>query len=231
MKSSVPQIQCSMSSNERMTGSIVIASAFVICFTLFGVFNLIGGSVLVSVACKQQVVLERTLFHDFPSLRQQNQKYGKFWNPLMVVGPTLLITGMMLVIVGFLLGIVACRSSTHLKKSLPYVSSLSCVQMSSLNGKNPEQETSKDRSATEITNILINHSEKKGNRDSNPDDHCSQQKVVVDIHIPSSTREIPKSKEEPRKASMDSRTTEETEIPSLIIQDHTDEAEYSNLTA
>ncbi|XP_076314796.1 uncharacterized protein LOC143227186 [Tachypleus tridentatus] len=231
MKSSVPQIRCSKSSNERMTSGIVIASAFVISFTLFGVFNLIGGSVLVSVACKQQIILDKTLFHDFPSLRQLNQKYGKFWNPLMVVGPTLLITGMMLVIVGFLLGIVACRSSTRLKKPLSYVSSFSCVQLSSVNSKNHKKETSKDRSATEITNILISHSEKKSNPDSNPDDLCSQQTVVVDIHIPSSTRENSKSKERSSKASTAERTTKEMKMTSLIIQDITDEAEYTKLTA
>ncbi|XP_023211331.1 uncharacterized protein LOC111614180 [Centruroides sculpturatus] len=100
----------------RRIAGLVMAGPFVLCFALFGIFNLIAGTILTVMASKPR-------YHNYfrhPLTNDEYQKVKNILDPLKIVGPILLITGTMLVLVGLILGVVACKSvNTHSGRSFP----------------------------------------------------------------------------------------------------------------
>ncbi|XP_054707582.1 uncharacterized protein LOC129217326 [Uloborus diversus] len=100
--------RCQLLLQGRFAG-FVMAVPFVLCFSLFGIFNLVGGTVLTIMSCKPKIspkgmIFLQKLFQN-TKLDFQNQL-----DPMQVVGIILLLTGSLLVVVGVTLGIVACKS-------------------------------------------------------------------------------------------------------------------------
>lgn len=105
---------CQILVQGRAAG-ILMAIPFVLCFTLFGVFNLVGGTVLTIMACKPKFskkgleLLQRLIRNTDIKLQQQ-------LDPMQLVGIILLLTGSLLVVIGISLGIIACRSVNEDKR-------------------------------------------------------------------------------------------------------------------
>ncbi|XP_042904149.1 uncharacterized protein [Parasteatoda tepidariorum] len=94
---------------HRKTTGILIAVPFVVCFTIFGTFNLVGGTVLTIMACSSQLTPKAKAMIQ-RLVRRANIKLQPQINPMQVVGIILLLTGSLLVIIGLALGVIACRS-------------------------------------------------------------------------------------------------------------------------
>ena len=105
---------CQMLFHGRAAG-IIIAIPFVFCFTLFGVFNLVGGTVLTIMSCRPKIS-KRGLELLQKLLKNNEFKFEQQLDPMQLVGIILLLTGCLLVVIGLSLGIVACRSVSEDKR-------------------------------------------------------------------------------------------------------------------
>lgn len=105
---------CQMLFHGRAAG-IIIAIPFVFCFTLFGVFNLVGGTVLTMMSIKPKVS-KKGLELLQKLLKDSEFQFEQQLDPMQLVGIILLFTGCLLVIIGLSLGIVACRSVSEDKR-------------------------------------------------------------------------------------------------------------------
>ncbi|XP_035223519.1 uncharacterized protein LOC118196210 [Stegodyphus dumicola] len=99
---------CPLLFHGRSAG-FFIAIPFIFCFSLFGIFNLVGGTVLTIMACKPKFPPKTVAFIQ-KMIQSSNVKFESQLDPMQVVGIILLLTGSLLVLVGIALGFVACRS-------------------------------------------------------------------------------------------------------------------------
>ncbi|GFU30138.1 uncharacterized protein NPIL_353491 [Nephila pilipes] len=93
----------------KRTENIMIAVPFIMCFSTFGIINLVGGTILTIMSCRpkaspQAMMLLQKLAQD------TNVELESTIDPLQVVGIIILLTGSFLVIIGIVLGTIACRS-------------------------------------------------------------------------------------------------------------------------
>ncbi|CAL1284563.1 unnamed protein product [Larinioides sclopetarius] len=95
---------------EERTSSIMIAVTFVACFSVFGIINLIGGTVLTLMSHTRSEAETRAIMvvHKLANDSEVTLEYTI--DPLKVIGITILLTGIFLVVIGVTLGIVAFRS-------------------------------------------------------------------------------------------------------------------------
>ncbi|GBM07268.1 hypothetical protein AVEN_243037-1 [Araneus ventricosus] len=95
---------------EERTSSIMIAVTFVACFSLFGIINLIGGTVLTFMSHTRSEAETRAMMviHKLANDSEVTLEYTI--DPLKVIGITILLTGTFLVVIGVTLGVVAFRS-------------------------------------------------------------------------------------------------------------------------
>ncbi|KAG8190616.1 hypothetical protein JTE90_017880 [Oedothorax gibbosus] len=89
------------------TAGFLIAVPFVVCFSLFGVLNLVGGTALTVMSCRSERETKA-----LASLHKivRNFRIDEHIDPMRVVGIMLLVTGSLLVVIGLALGVTACRS-------------------------------------------------------------------------------------------------------------------------
>ncbi|KAF8794047.1 uncharacterized protein LOC129960932 [Argiope bruennichi] len=95
---------------EERTSSIMIAITFVACFSVFGIINLIGGSVLTFMAHnRSEAEMEAMkLYHDVAN--DSSVKLNYAIDPMKIIGITILVAGTFLIVMGVSLGIIAYRS-------------------------------------------------------------------------------------------------------------------------
>ncbi|GFY38263.1 uncharacterized protein TNIN_256941 [Trichonephila inaurata madagascariensis] len=94
---------------RRRTENIMIAVPFVLCFSTFGIINLVGGTILTIMSCRPKASPKAMMI--LQKLAQDNNvKLESTIDPLQIVGIIILLTGSFLVIIGIVLGIIACRS-------------------------------------------------------------------------------------------------------------------------
>ncbi|GFT86591.1 uncharacterized protein TNCV_1043291 [Trichonephila clavipes] len=94
---------------HRRTENIMIAVPFILCFSTFGIINLVGGTILTIMSCRPKASPKAMMI--LQKLAQDtNVKLESTIDPLQIVGIIILLTGSFLVIIGVVLGTIACRS-------------------------------------------------------------------------------------------------------------------------
>lgn len=123
---------CQLLFQGRAAG-IIMAIPFVFCFTLFGIFNLVGGTVLTIMACKPKIS-KKGLELLRKMIGNADFEFEQQLDPMQVVGIILLLTGSLLVVIGISLGVVACRSVNEDKRRRKGIeeASLSGIPMSTI---------------------------------------------------------------------------------------------------
>ena len=120
---SIPS-RCQFRRNSRFITGMIMALPFVICFSLFGICNLVAGTIVTVLACRPRftIYLDDEFLQEYP-----NQSINNLLDPLKIVGPILLITGATLIIIGIMLGVIACRS-VYEKKNLAKITNSSAFK-------------------------------------------------------------------------------------------------------
>ncbi|GIY14638.1 uncharacterized protein CDAR_567061 [Caerostris darwini] len=116
---------------QERTASIMIAITFVVCFSVFGVINLVGGTILTLMSInsksspKAMMILQKLA-------RDSNVTLEYAIDPMQVIGIIILLAGVFLVVIGFSLGYIACRSvGQHRRRQARRMMSHSGQQMDS----------------------------------------------------------------------------------------------------